>query len=378
VQHAPVLQFFYKIHPLLLGGKFNRRRRSNVDFTSNTPDYICAMHFVTGGTGMVGAHLLLKLTQTGACVQAVRRKNASLQAITSLFHYHNASALLTNIEWLEGDINDTDFLSSAIQKDTTVYHCAALVSFAPKMRKSLLHNNITGTSNVVNACLQNGAARLAYISSTAAIGRQVAQPVDEQCLWSPEADNSDYSLSKYYAEQEVWRGREEGLKVVIVNPAIIIGPGAWGKSSTGMFATAARGLKFYTAGSNGFVDVRDVVDVLFLLLEKEIYDKRFLVVGENMPFKTYFALAAKSLGLPPPTIATPKYLGLMVATANDIFRLLGLPVGSLTRRAVLSAYEHQSYDNSAVCKALGFSFRSAAEALQYTAEVYKSTQGIQT
>ena len=115
---------------------------------------------------------------------------------------------------------------------------AALVSFDPRDKNRMIKTNIEGTHHLVNACLRNKIDKLVYLSSTAAIGRQKkGKIISEKQVWEETMGNSDYSFTKYRAELEVWRGMEEGLDVAIINPAVIIGPGEWGKSSTSLFLT---------------------------------------------------------------------------------------------------------------------------------------------
>lgn len=329
------------------------------------------MDYVTGATGLVGAHLLLQLTANGQRVRALKRSKSSLNSVQKLFEYHERTSDLTQIDWLEGDVSDVAFLSESIQPEDTVFHCAALVSFMPGMRDELIKTNVDGTANIVNACLQKKARRLIYVSSTAAIGSQASDIIHENMLWNEDAQNSDYSLSKFYAEQEVWRGVEEGLPVVIVNPSIIVGPSEWKKSSTAMFETAVRGMRFYTSGANGFVDVRDVVNVMLGLTENEIYNRRFLLSGENAPFRDYFSLVAQITGKNPPHIFAPRWASLTVATLLDLARSAGIKIGGINRRSVISAYNVQKFDNAAVRQILNYPFKSLKEALEYTAAVYR-------
>ena len=87
--------------------------------------------------------------------------------------------------------------------------------------------NIGGTTNIVNACLEHKVKKLAFISSVASIGRDGKSKYSEKNKWNAGKENSFYALTKYKAENEVWRGIEEGLSAVITNPGIIIGPSYW-------------------------------------------------------------------------------------------------------------------------------------------------------
>ena len=110
------------------------------------------MILVTGGTGLVGSHLLFKLVSNNENVRAIYRREKTLQRVRHVFSYFsdNAENLFNKIEWVEADINDIPKLKDAFNGITHVYHCAAFVSFEPDKYKTLRKININGTANVVN------------------------------------------------------------------------------------------------------------------------------------------------------------------------------------------------------------------------------------
>lgn len=155
--------------------------------------------------------------------------------------------------------------------------------------QSMLKINREGTANVVNCALSLSVERFCYVSSTAAVGKTMDTSgtyfVVESNKWDPTEPHSGYAISKYVAENEVWRGIEEGLNAVIINPSVIIGPGNWNESSLTIFRTLSKGLKFYTSGSNAFVDVRDVVKAMRSLINTpSSFHQRYLCTGTNTSF----------------------------------------------------------------------------------------------
>src|SRR5690606_6511664 len=193
------------------------------------------MVLVTGGTGLVGAHLLLRLLQSGVAVKAIHRKTSNLKEIEKIFGYYteNAPELFQKILWIEADLNDLPTLDEAFKGITHVYHCAGLISFDPNDYELLRTINTEGTKNIVNLCLAHNIQKICQVSSIAAIGRTLdGQAATEETDWTLEGANV-YALSKMDSELEVWRGSQEGLAVVIVNPGVIIGPGFW-DSGTGL------------------------------------------------------------------------------------------------------------------------------------------------
>ena len=82
------------------------------------------MVLVTGGTGLVGSHLLLKLAQQNQSVRALYRKGANLERVKTVFSYYskNSKSLYETIEWAEADLNDLPKLTLAFKDITHVYH----------------------------------------------------------------------------------------------------------------------------------------------------------------------------------------------------------------------------------------------------------------
>jgi len=218
--------------------------------------------FVTGGTGFVGAYLLRYLVQEGVRVRALRRADSPMDLVAEI---------ADKVEWVEGDILDVPFLETAMEGVDNVYHCAATVSFDPRDREHMMKVNIEGTANIVNICLSLNIRRLLHVSSIAALGREADTPhVNEAAKWSDSPLNSNYAISKFKAECEVWRGMAEGLDVVVVNPSVIVGSGYWEKGSSALFKTIGKGMKYYPAGGTGFVDVRDVARASIGLMNSDI------------------------------------------------------------------------------------------------------------
>ena len=206
-------------------------------------------------------------------VRATHRASSKLEEVQNVFAYYTDTpeASFARIDWVEANITDIPALTEAFQGVTHVYHCAAFISFNPKHYRALKKNNVEGTANVVNLCLSQGVQKLCYVSSVATLGDPLpGQPTTEETHWNPEAKNSVYGITKYGAEMEVWRGTQEGLNAVIVNPGVILGEGYWHSGSGVLVKRAAKGVNYYTDGGTGLVDVRDVVDIMQTRME--LYD----------------------------------------------------------------------------------------------------------
>lgn len=251
---------------------------------------------VTGGTGLVGSHLIRYLLQNGYTnVRAVRLSTSPLGLL---------DGAEDQVEWVETDILDIIGVEEAMEGVQQVYHCAALVSFNPGEKDLILRTNREGTANIVNAALYAGVEKLLHVSSVAAIGRDRKSTwVNEETKWVRSPDNTTYGVSKFQAEQEIWRGQAEGLNVAIVNPSIILGAGFWDQGPPQFFRMGWNEFPFYPRGENGFVDVRDVVRFMLLLMESDIQGERFLLSGSNQSFHEMQDEIARNLERKPPRYA---------------------------------------------------------------------------
>jgi nucleoside-diphosphate-sugar epimerase len=272
------------------------------------------MILVTGGTGLVGAHLLLHLIENGEKVRAIYRSIASMEKTKSLFAIYKKESLFEQIEWIQADITEVPSLEIAFQNIDIVYHCAALISFDPKDEDLLRKTNIEGTANIVNFCLDKSIKKLCFISSIATLGDLLPHEefITEETEWNPEKYHNDYAISKYGAEMEIWRGQQEGLEVIIVNPGVILGPGFREQGSGQLFTEVQNGLKFYTLGSTGFVAVSDVVRIVHQLMQSEIKNERFTLIAENSVFRDILNTMADALGVKRPDIhAKPFFMEIL-------------------------------------------------------------------
>ncbi len=327
------------------------------------------MILVTGGTGLVGSRLLYDLTSRGEKVRAIKREGSNLDAVRRVFSYYSSNHhdLFNNVEWVDADILNIDSLLEAFHNISFVYHAAAYVSFDPKDRETLLNNNVTGTRNVVNACLARSVKKLCFVSSTAALGPANDKGlVNENCLWISSPLNSGYSNSKFHSEMAVWKGIEEGLKAVIVNPSIILGPGFWDKGSSSMFSTIYRGMKFFANGVTGYVSVEDVSSAMIVLMKSNVSGERYILSSENLSYKEVFEMIANSLGVKVPSIeATP-----LMASIGLRFEDLRCMFGAkrvLTSETIIASRNRTFFSNSKFTEEFKANFQGIKPTISKTA-----------
>jgi len=332
------------------------------------------MILVTGGTGLVGTHLLYDLTRSGKQVRALKRANSNIANVKKVFTYYtnNADDLLKKIEWVDADLLDVYTILDAMESVTEVYHCAAMVSFDSKDEMEMMKINIEGTANTVNAALEKGIKKFCHVSSIAALGRaENGALTTEETFWKSSPENSNYSLSKYGAEREVWRAAEEGLNVVIVNPSLIIGGGNWQQSSSNMFSKAYKGIKFYTDGGTGIIDVRDVSALTIKLMESAISNQRFLLIAENTTFKYYFDLIHEAFGRSKPSIKAGKFLSGFAWRAEKIRSLFTGTTPLITKETARSAHRVSRFSNEKILKLFsGYKFIPLEKSVKDTCELF--------
>ena len=325
------------------------------------------MVLVTGGTGLLGAHLLIQLTRENQPVRALYRSEKKKAQTRSLFSYYfnsEADAFFNKIEWVSADILNIPSLEKAMENISHVYHCAALVSFYPGDFNQLMKINREGTANVVNVALSKNVQKLCYVSSTAAIGGNDFETITEKTPWKNTPTTSGYSISKYSAEKEVWRAIEEGLNAVIVNPCVIIGAGNWNDSSLTIFRTLQKGMRFYPPGSNATVDARDVVEIMIQLMQSDIRSERYLCIGSNQSFKELMEQIASELNVKAPSKKVNRTLVEIARRIVGFIHLFRSKKPSITKETVHSLFGNKTYDASKIEKELNFRFLPLADSIK--------------
>jgi nucleoside-diphosphate-sugar epimerase len=317
---------------------------------------------VTGATGLLGSYIVRKLCENNIPFVALKRKGSN----TSLLN-----DLKEKITWRDVEITDPVSLEEAFAGATGVIHTAAYVSFNPRKANIIFQINKEGTRNVVNACLVNNIKRLLHVSSVSALGRQKGQTIiGEENKWVDNGSNSTYGESKYNAELEVFRGQEEGLSTVIINPSVILGFSNWDKSSTQLFKYVWRERSFYINGSLNYVDVRDVAEIALRLFNSSIEGERFILSAGSLPFKTFFDKAAERFQKKGPTIKVNHTMAQLLAGIENVRARLKGSEPIITRETVRLVDTFFEYDNQKVKKALNFNFQTIDSTLQWSCEEY--------
>ncbi len=332
------------------------------------------MVLVTGGTGLVGSHLLYFLLRENKRVRAIHRKDSDLHSVKRIFSLYggDANSLFEAIDWREADITDIPALNTVFHGVTEVFHCAALINFNPAKYEILKKVNVEGTANIVNMCIANGVKKICFVSSVATFGSLPNNKlINEDTPWNPDEKNSVYGISKYGAEMEVWRGSQEGLEVLIVNPGIILGTPPKSGGSGLLMEIGASGIPFHPSGSMGIVDVQDVASIMVALMDAEIKNEQFILVGENISYKNLMGLIAPLFGKKPPTRKLSRPLMLFLSGLDWFFHKIFGTKRRIPRATVRSMFTQSSYDAGKIKKMLGYTFIPISDTLTRVARQMK-------
>lgn len=330
------------------------------------------MILVTGATGLVGSHLLIKLLEEKKGVKALYRNKEKITAVKSVFQYKNKLDLFDKITWTEGNINDIPSLNTAFEDVTEVYHCAALISFDPKDEEELRKINIEGTANVVNCCIDFNVSKLCHVSSIAALGdpKNNEQTITETTEWNPEEFHSDYAISKYGAEMEVWRGFQEGLNVVIVNPGVIFGYGFPKQGSSIIFNSLRKGLAFFTRGKTGIVSVEDVVHCMTLLMQNNHTGERFTIIAENQFLDQIVFTIADAMKVKRPFIYANKTVTSISWKLDWFIAKLTGRKRKFTKANAKASHSPTEYSNTKIKETLNYLFTDMKGYLTQLSQLY--------
>ncbi len=320
---------------------------------------------ITGGTGLLGSYMIRWFRQKG-----YPYITATCQGSVGNVPDH----LREGIRWEQVSLPDQEKTLAIIAGQEVVIHTAGMVSYRKKDQFKLLDINQTGTEHIVNACLAHAVSHLIYIGSIAALGKEQDQvTLTETSPWLDTSYSTAYGLSKYLGELEVWRGAAEGLPVSVVLPSVIVGAGDWQRSSLQIFDQVKYKLPFYPGGQTGFVDVRDVVRFVDILINRSLTGERWIINGANMTYRDMYAMIAHEIGLRKKFRLAPKWL------AHIVLRLQNLVKDStLGTQALHQVYGTFTYDASKSMSLTGMTYRDLGDTIREVVDVYekRSLQGV--
>lgn len=327
---------------------------------------------ITGGTGLVGSHLLLILSNHSELeLFASKRATSDLNIVKRLFDWHN-NPNFDQVQWKTADLEIDQWHDIENEHFDEIIHTAAVVSFNPKDFDLMHKVNINATENLLSFAKRTSVRKFGFISSITSLGRVAGESVyTENSAWQDNAVNSEYSKTKYRSEQFVLAANSDDLNTYIVNPGVILGPCDWNKSSGTFFRTGAKGMKFYTKGQNGFVDVNDVAKGILTVMEKGNPGERHILVGENISYKKVFELLTQGFGSTIPTIYANKLLTDIGWRLDKLISSLKKTEPTLTKESARTSHGFHTYDNNKVQQQLGFQFTPIEASIKQSIPYFK-------
>lgn len=272
---------------------------------------------LTGATGFVGSAVARALVNTGFPVRALVRPGSPRFHLSDL-----------DLEFVEGDLRDSDSVARAIKGARTVFHVAADYRLWARDPREIFAANVDGTRNIMQAALRAGVERVVYTSSVATLGlRPDGSAADESNPLSEAQGIGAYKRSKIAAERlvEAMIARD-GLPAVIVNPSTPVGPRDIKPTPTGRIiieAACGRIPGFVDTGLN-LVHVDDVADGHLAALDRGVVGERYILGGTNVLFADMLADVARLVGRKAPRLRIPRAVALPVAYASEAMaRLTG-------------------------------------------------------
>jgi len=315
---------------------------------------------VTGATGFLGHHLVRRLVREGYDVRIMKEKDAPMELLKDL-----------KIEIFDGDIRDFEAVKKAVKGCEVVFHLAGLISYWSKQNSLQFEINVTGTGNIVKACIEEKVKRLIHTSSTAAMGFEPEKLANEETEFNLGNLGIAYCDTKYLAEKEVQKGVKEGLDAIIVCPGSIYGPGDVRRIKEDPVFPKGIFSMFYVEGGLGVVDVEDVVEGEILAWKKGKKGDRYILVGENLSFYEIRKTVAEVLGKNPPKIKIPSSIFLALSYILDWISYLTERRPKFTPENARLNKIFLYYSNEKAKKELGMKFRPFKESAQRMIEWHK-------
>ncbi len=317
---------------------------------------------ITGATGFLGANLVEAVTQLGWQARALHRKTSSLKALQGLTY-----------ESVVGDITEPASLLPAMRGVDVVFHAAAVADYWRTGPQRMYHVNVDGARHVLRAAREAGVGRVVLVSSVASLGRPpFGQPVNESAQFNLRPEQFHYGYSKVLAENHARACVADGLDVVIVNPAVIIGPRDVNLISGSIIVEAARRrIPFYPPGGVCVIDVADVCAGCIAAAERGRAGERYILGGENLWHRDLLGVVCDVVGRPRPTLPIPAVVMRALAGVIDLVRRiprLDIPFDGQQARFAAETFW---FDSTKARRDLGLTTIPFAESARRTYDWYR-------
>jgi dihydroflavonol-4-reductase len=313
---------------------------------------------VTGATGFIGSHVARLLLERGDDVRATVRRETDPAPLRA-----------AGIGTVTADILDRRSIRRAMAGVDRLFHLAGAIDFRMS-RERLMALNVEGTKVVLEEAMRAGVERAVYTSSVAAIGpAPPGTTADEANAWDAGRYAIPFVDSKHEAEVVALRLIVRGLPLVIVNPALVLGAGDPGRSSTTLVLRfLRRSIPAYVDGTLNIVGVGDVARGHLLADERGEPGERYILGNRNYTTDRLFADLQRLSGVERPSakLRYPVALALAEAAARAGGR--GMPTPAEVRASALN----WAFRNTKAKRELGWTTSPHEDCLEETIAWYRA------
>jgi len=312
------------------------------------------MYLLTGAAGYLGSNISRTLIEQGKTVRALVLKGDPAIA-----------QVPAKAEIITGDLVDIDsleqFFNVSYDTDIIAIHCASMVTVSPELSEKLYEVNVTGTKNIIDACLKHKVKKLVYISSTGAIPElphgEIIREVD---FFNPDLIVGGYGKSKAMATQLVLDAvKEHDLNASIVYPSGISGPNDYGNGYFTNFIIDYVNSKMPAGISGSFnaVDVRDLADGVISCAEKGRKGESYIMSNSAVSMRDLFKLISKNTGAKEIKLILPVFVARFIAVISSFFSCFTKKQGLLTSFAIYNMTRNNVFSSEKAKRELGFKIR---------------------
>ena len=318
------------------------------------------VNLVTGASGFLGSWVVRKLVEQGRPVRALLRRSSSLR---------NLEGISTKgYEIVRGDKTDRSSLVAALAGCRWLFDCAVDVR-TWLSQEELDRTNVLGARSLMSAALEGGVERVVVCSAAGTIGRGRGglATEDNEFDWWNDAD--PYIRSRVCSEREVQDWVRKGLEVMIVNPAVVWGPGDSQPTPQGrmLIDFIAGRVPFSIPVTLCVADVEDAAEAMIAAAEQGRSGARYLIGDENLPMKDLLCIVAEIAEVPPPRFELPLPAAYGIAAACSLLNFVsGKRRVPFTLRTLRIARGMPPYDTSRSKTELGYRPRPTREVFART------------
>ena len=311
---------------------------------------------VTGGTGFVGGGVVRELVRRGHRVRVLARPTSRIEHLESLA-----------VEIALGDILDPQSIDSGLSGCDLLFHVAAIYEFFVRDRKLLMRTEVEGTRNVLEAAVRSGVRQVIYTSTALAVGES------RGATGSEDTPHRGYFLSPYeeakYRAEQVARSFEDRIRLCILRPAAVLGPGDLKTTGQLILNLANRRMLAVIPGALSVVDVEDVAVAHVRTAELGISNQTYVLAAGVYSTRQLARSVCAFVGIRPPFVV-PVLFGRILAGIEELrARLMGgRPL--LTRGEIELTAHGFRVDGSKARRELGLEYRSLNETLSGALEWY--------